>query len=80
MTHQEGGEHMADQNDSKTVKAGSKTYFFDLKETKEGQPYLTITESRFMGEGKDRERSSIVVFPDHAQDFLQATQEMVKKL
>ena len=57
---------MVDQNDSKTVKAGSKTYFFDLKETKEGQPYLTITESRFMGEGKDRERASIVVFPDHA--------------
>jgi len=53
---------MADQNDSKTVKAGSKTYFFDLKETKEGQPYLTITESRFMGEGQDRERVSIVVF------------------
>jgi hypothetical protein len=71
---------MADKNDSKTVKAGSKTYFFDLKETKEHQPYLTITESRFMGEGKDRERASIVVFPDHAQDFLRATQEMVEKL
>jgi hypothetical protein len=80
MTHQEGGEHMADQNDSKTVKAGSKTYFFDLKETKEGQPYLTITESRFMGEGKDRERASIVVFPDHAQGFLEAVQEMIGKL
>ena len=71
---------MADQHDSKTVKAGSKTYFFDLKETKEGQPYLTITESRFKGEGKDRERASIVVFPDHAQDFLHATQETVEKL
>ena len=77
---QEGGEHMADQIDSETVKAGSKTYFFDLKETKEGQLYLTITESRFMGEGKDRERASIVVFPDHAQDFPRATREMVEKL
>jgi hypothetical protein len=80
MTYQEGGEHMADQNDSKTVKGGSKTYFFDLKETKEGQPYLTITQSRFMGEGKERERASIVVFPDHAQDFLEAAQEMISKL
>ena len=71
---------MADQNDSKTVKARSKTYFFDFKETKEGRPYLTITESRFRGEGTDRERASIVVFPDHAQEFLEATQEMVKKL
>jgi hypothetical protein len=80
MTHQEGGEHMADHNNSRTVKAGSKTYFFDLKETKEGEPYLTITESRFMGEGKDRERASIVVFPDYAQDFLEATQEMIGEL
>lgn len=70
---------MADQN-NKIIKAGSKTYFFDLKKTKEGQPYLTITESRFVGEGKDWERASIVVFSDHAQDFLQATQEMVEKL
>jgi hypothetical protein len=50
------------------------------KETKEGQPYLTITKSRFMGEGKDRKRASIIVFPDHAQDLLQASQEMVEKL
>jgi hypothetical protein len=71
---------MADQNESKTVKAGSKTYFFDLKETKEGQPFLTITESRLIGEGKNRERASIAVFPDHAQDFLEATQEMIQKL
>ena len=71
---------MPDQNDSKTIKAGAKTYFFDLKQSKEGQSYLTITESRFKGEGKDRERASIVVFPDHSQDFLAAIQEMVKKL
>ena len=71
---------MADQNDSQIVKAGAKTYFFDLKETKEGQTYLTITESRFKGEGQDRERVSIAVFPDHAQEFLEATQKMVSKL
>jgi hypothetical protein len=46
----------------------------------QGQPYLTITESRFKGEGQDRERSSIVVFPDNALDFLEATQEMIEKL
>ena len=71
---------MADQNDSQIVKAGARTYFFDLKETKEGQSYLTITESRFKGESQDRERVSIVVFPDHAQDFLKATQVMIEKL
>ena len=68
---------MTDLNESKIVKAGSKTYFFDLRETKEGQPFLTITETRYKGEGQDRERSSIVVFPDNALDFLEATQEMI---
>ncbi len=71
---------MTEQSNNQIVKAGSRTYFFDLKETKEGQTFLTITESRFKGEGQDRERVSIAVFPDHAQDFLKATQEMVKKL
>lgn len=70
---------MTDQNDSTTVKAGSNTYFFDLKQTREGRPFLTITQSRFKGEDQERERASIVVFPDHAQDFLAATQQMVKK-
>jgi hypothetical protein len=71
---------MADQNDGQIVKAGAKTYFFDLKETKEGQIYLAITESRFKGEGQERERTSLVIFPAHAQEFLEATQTMVKKL
>jgi hypothetical protein len=35
---------MADQNDGKIVKAGAKTYFFDLGKQR-GQPYLTITEA-----------------------------------
>ena len=71
---------MADQTDSQTVKAGSRTYFFDPKQTKDGKPYLVINESRYMGEDKERERNSIMVFPDHAQDFLNATQKMVNKL
>ena len=68
---------MTDTNKSRSIRAGSNTYFFDLKETKEGQPYLTITESRFKGEGQERERSSIVVFSDHAGDFLEAAREMI---
>lgn len=71
---------MADENNSQKVRAGSQTYFFDLKKTKEDKPFLLITESRYMGEGKGRERTSIVVFPDHAQEFLKTVGEMVKKL
>jgi hypothetical protein len=79
MAPVEGGEKMMEQT-SKTIKAGAKTHFFDLKETKEGKPYLVITESRFKGEDEVRERASIVVFPEHAEDFAQALDEMVQFL
>lgn len=65
---------------SKTVKAGSRTYFFDVKETKEGKPYLVITESRFKGEGEGRERSTIVVFQENAGEFADAVSVMTDKL
>ena len=69
---------MPENNGSKIVKAGSTTYFFDVKVTKGGKPYLVITESRFKGEGSERQRSSVVVFPEYARDFQQALQEMVQ--
>lgn len=68
---------------SKTVKAGAITYFFDVRETKKGKgkkPYLMITESRFKGEGADRERKAIFVFPEQAKAFSKAVAEMITKL
>lgn len=49
------GQKMNDSNDhnrgreelySKAVRAGKRTYFFDVKATKSGDKYLTITESK----------------------------------
>jgi hypothetical protein len=71
---------MSEQLDSKTVKAGGTTYFFDVKSAKDGKPYLAITASRLKGEKGERERATIFVFPDHAQGFLAATQEMIAQL
>ena len=31
---------------SKSVRAGKRTYFFDVKETKSGEYYITLTESK----------------------------------
>jgi hypothetical protein len=76
---EEGGESMSEHT-SRIVKAGAKTYFLDVKETKEGKPFLVITESRFKGEGKERERSSIAIFPEYANEFLQALQEAIEVL
>ena len=71
---------MADKNDNKTVRAGSITYFLDLKETKDNKPFLVITESRFKGENENRERKTIVVFQENVKEFAQAVGEMAAKL
>ena len=71
---------MTEITQSKTVKAGAATYFFDIKETKQGKPFLVITMSRYKGEDEDRERSSIIIFQGQAEEYLKATQEMVHNL
>jgi len=68
-----------DEN-SKILKAGAKTYFFDIKETRDKKPYLLITESRFKGKDDERERSSIVIFQQNIQDFAQAISDMAAKI
>ena len=71
---------MPKKKTSTMVKAGAITYFFDIKKTKAKKPYLLITESRFKGEGKERERKTIVVFNESAKEFFKALSEMVSKL
>ena len=71
---------MPESNASKTVKAGSTTYFFDIKETKGGKPFLVITESRFKGEGSERQRNSVVVFPEQIKEFISALHDMESDL
>ncbi len=58
--------------ESQTVRAGSTTYFLDVNETKTGKPYLAITESHFQGEGVQRQRKTISVFPEHISTFIEA--------
>ena len=73
---------MSNNRISKQVKAGSRTYFFDIEmaKTDTNRKYLKITESRFVGEGQERERTMIVVFPEHASEFVEAMSEMAAKL
>ena len=77
----EGVSHMIEQKESsETIKAGSKTYFFDIRKTREGKPYLSITESRLKGENGDRERSTIFIFPEDASKFADIFSKMVEKV
>jgi len=68
-----------ENKDSLQVKGGGRTYFLDMARTSKDKPYLRITESR-KGEGEEFERSSIYVFPEDAQKFSEAVQEMTGKL
>jgi hypothetical protein len=61
---------------SKTLKAPSRTYFFDLRTGLDGRRFLVITESRI----KDKQRSQITVFPEEAPEFVGAVKEMTDLL
>ncbi len=73
-------ESVIDARDSREIKAGGRTYFVDVETTREGSKYLKITESRFKGKEKDRERVSIIIFPEYAKEFVEVISEMATKL
>lgn len=51
------------------VVAGSRTYFFDTKEAKDGTKYLVISESR---QGSSSyEHSRVMVFEEHLEAFVE---------
>lgn len=57
---------------SQAVKAGKRTYFFDVKSTRSGDYYLTITESkkRFGNDGKFfYEKHKIFLYKEDFQKF-----------
>lgn len=59
----------ATRQEGVSLKAGATTFFFDIRETKQGAPFLSITESRGKGEGQGFERKTINVFADQAEEF-----------
>ena len=70
------------ETESKIVKAGARTYFFDIKEAKNGKKYLALTESRLIGDKDKNEhhRSTIIIFPEQAKEFAEMVNEMTAKL
>ena len=75
-----GVRKLKNERESITIKSIGRMYFLDLKETKDGKPFLVITESRSLKEGEGRERSSILVFKENAQEFAEAVTSMVAKI
>lgn len=67
----------------KRVKAGKRTYFFDLKSTRADDYYLTITESKkkFAQDGSFVfEKHKIFLYKEDFEKFIEALQESYEKV
>lgn len=65
---------------SSVLKCGKRTYFFDVYLASNNKNYLKITESRFVEEGQERKRNSMLLFPDDALNFQSRLNEIVSHL
>jgi len=62
---------------TKRVRAGKRTYFFDVKATKSEQDwYITITESKRVGE-EEYEKHKIFLYKEDFEKFRDALAETV---
>ena len=64
---------------STKVKAGKRTYFFDVKATRSNDYYLTITESkkRFKEDGFTYEKHKIFLYKEDFNKFMEALNNTV---
>lgn len=65
---------------SKAVRAGKRTYFFDVKATRRDEFYLTITESkkRFEQDGNFHyEKHKIFLYKEDFEKFVEGLQEVI---
>ena len=64
---------------SKRVKAGKRTYFFDVKSTRSNDFYITITESRRypQGDGFAYEKHKMFLYKEDFDKFVEALQDTV---
>src|ERR1041385_3505631 len=53
---------------NRILRAGSITYFLDIKKTRHDQPYLMITESRYQGNGGNRDKNRIIIFREKVRE------------
>jgi hypothetical protein len=66
---------------SKAIRAGKRTYFFDVKATRRNDYYLTITESkkRFNREGKSfYEKHKVFLYKEDFEKFADGLKEAVE--
>ena len=64
---------------SQRVRAGKRTYFFDVKATRSNDYYLTITESRrrYKDDGYFYEKHKIFLYKEDFNKFMSALEETI---
>ncbi|WP_299250619.1 DUF3276 family protein [uncultured Cytophaga sp.] len=67
---------------SQRIKAGKRTYFFDVKSTRSNDYYLTITESkkRFKDDGFYYEKHKIFLYKEDFNKFIAALTQSVNHI
>lgn len=64
---------------SKTIRAGKRTYFFDVKSTRNGEYYLTITESKRKYDDNGNyhfEKHKVFLYPEDFEKFSSTLQDI----
>ena len=77
------GDNQREDIFSKAVRAGKRTYFFDVKTTRGNDLYLTITESkrRYSDDGKHHyEKHKLFLYKEDFDKFVEGLQETVDKI
>lgn len=66
---------------SRKLKAGKRrTYFFDVRNTKQGDFYLTITESKKRFDNESFESHKIFLYKEDFKKFMEALQDSVEHI
>lgn len=68
---------------SKVVRAGKRTYFFDVKSTKGNDLYITLTESKktFNDDGRDNyQKHKIFLYKEDFEKFREGLEDVLSKI
>ncbi len=68
---------------SKVVRAGKRTYFFDVKSTKGNDLYITLTESKktFNEDGRDNyQKHKIFLYKEDFEKFKEGLEDVLSKI
>lgn len=65
---------------SEKVLAGSRTYFFDVKESADGIKYLVISETRRQAGEKSYEHNRVMVFQEYLKAFNKGFKKAVESM